>query len=533
MSFTVQINYFGDAPVDAVYELTDFPITIGRDSHCDIKLDGAKVSRNHARIILSDDSLFIYNEKSRNGVRVNGQKVEQSRLENGSMIDIGDWSFSIDLIQVLEDSDDMGYDLTICEDDPDDIPDLENYKDLIKALVSMHENIDSDNPVTSCLQLLLDALPVNRLGVFYVNEKGEIRDGESLNRFTHEKSKMSRTFTKKVIKSAKPILLVDAHTQNKEEWGDTITEENINSIIGCPITTQGRISAVILCENLSSDESLHEGHLQVINLFGNLLNAIFQKEVLKKLKRQELLREKEFLAAKKIQEFLFNQPIPQNYLNIDWALCYEPALHVGGDFYAFYEDPDSESIYWILGDVAGKGVGAAMIVSMIKAYCSILFPKNLSPSEFILELNESIHKEIPANMFFTCVIIKATPNGFSMCNAGHNPSYLMSKNAELRVLKPSTIAVALGKTDLLRKNIAEETFVLEEGSALVIYTDGTCEAQNSDRICFGDEPFLKLLQSNKDLPTSSNLIEKVLSEIKNYRGSALQSDDITMLIAKK
>jgi phosphoserine phosphatase RsbU/P len=538
MKFKVEVTF-----LDKVYSKLNInfeflPITIGRDPACDICLDDERVSKRHARLDQREGKLFLYDSNSLNGVFVNNDKVGAVELKESSEVKIGEFRFSCNLIldkmkkSDLEVTETEDFNVTICEDDPDDVPDITNYKDLIKTLVTMYETIDHEKPVQSCLKMLTNVLPINRIGVFTIEENGEIKQSDVLSNANHKDLKMSRTFINKVIETEKPMLLIDTNKTDTEDFGNTIMEENIKSILGCPIKTQGRISAVILCENLDQDDVLHEGHLSIINLFAGMLNSFFQKESIAALEANEIIREKEFLAAKKVQQFIFTKEVPKDFMGYDWECHNEAALHVGGDFYDFYTSADKKTMYWIIGDVSGKGVGAAMIVSMLKAYCNNLYPRDLNTESFLVELNQMLFTSIPINMFFTCQLLKVDETGFSICNAGHNPGYLISEKGQIREFKTSTLAVGMAKNELFSKNIMQESFRLEKGDMLVLYTDGITEAMNEENEVFGDEPFKDCLLKYQHISSSKALIENTIKDVVEFREDALQSDDITMLVVK-
>jgi signal transduction histidine kinase len=288
----VKFIFIGNKPKGSLLEYENLPITIGRDPDCDVTLEGKRISRLHARLDIVNNNIILINENSKNGILVNGLKFKGEAINKNSLIQIGEWLFKTQIV-TEEDNEQVFNNIgfTVCEEIPTEVPDISNYKDIIKALISMHENIDEKNPIASSLKLLSSVLPINRIGVYYISENGEISKGETLSKLGNSELNMSQTLIRKVISLSKPILLVDVQELNEKDWGKTMIEEDVNSIIGCPILTMGRISAVIVCENLPGDITLSEEHLKVINLFGSLLNSIFQKEALKKIEEEKLFLE--------------------------------------------------------------------------------------------------------------------------------------------------------------------------------------------------------------------------------------------------
>jgi serine phosphatase RsbU (regulator of sigma subunit) len=236
--------------------------------------------------------------------------------------------------------------------------------------------------------------------------------------------------------------------------------------------------------------------------------------------------EQELRTAQEIQHTFLPKDVP--------ALCgwqivpyYQSAREVGGDFYDFLPFADGR-LGLIIGDVAGKGIPAALVMTATRTMLRTAAQETASPSEVFARANELLYTEIPSNMFVTCFFAILDPtNGYMRyANAGHDLPYRRCKEgvAELRAT-----GMPLG---LMPGSLYEEHEVtIASGESLLLYTDGLVEAHNPHREMFGF-PRLKTLLENQ--PDGTSLFTLLLGELKSFTGETWeQEDDITMVTLQR
>jgi len=200
-----------------------------------------------------------------------------------------------------------------------------------------------------------------------------------------------------------------------------------------------------------------------------------------------------------------------------------PMREVGGDLYDFHREKDD--LWFIIGDVSGKGVPAAMFMSAAVNLFRAAGAHSDSPREIMEKMNRVLSENNPSLTFVTAFIGRLhVPTGELLCcNAGHCAPLRVS-GLEVRGLEvvPN---IPLGFDGKFR--FVEQGCMLGEGETLVLYTDGVTEARNSAREMLGMERWHSIVESGKWK------VENLLSDIKAFIGTAEQADDITLMTIRK
>lgn len=243
-----------------------------------------------------------------------------------------------------------------------------------------------------------------------------------------------------------------------------------------------------------------------IALFTSIIYAVYRFAI-EQQTRQTVL-EQEMQSAREIQKVLIPDTLPA-LPGYAVTSAYQPALEVGGDFFQILTNPDGSATV-ALGDVSGKGLKAAMNVSLIVGVLRALADSCSSPSEILNALNRFLYGRMQGG-FTTCLILRLDPDGLvTMANAGHLPPFLNDREIGLE-----------GSLPLGLVNVAhhEETALsLAPGDQLSLFTDGLLEARNSAGELFGFDRMHELLAGR---PTAQQATEAAM-----HFG---QDDDITIV----
>lgn len=212
--------------------------------------------------------------------------------------------------------------------------------------------------------------------------------------------------------------------------------------------------------------------------------------------------------------------------DVDLHAILKPAKEVGGDLYDFYMD--GNRLYFLIGDVSGKGVPASLFMAITRSLFRTLSHQVLSPTKIVTEMNNSISDNNESNMFVTLIvgILDLETGVMKLCNAGHNPPILIHPDKHVSFLEFPT-QIFVGVIEDFTYTDAEIT--LEKGSKLFLYTDGITEAENTEKELYGDEKLLEVLAAN----ASSNVrttVDVIVSSIANHVKEAEASDDLTILL---
>ena len=242
---------------------------------------------------------------------------------------------------------------------------------------------------------------------------------------------------------------------------------------------------------------------------------------------------KDLTLASEIQQYFLPRefpPFPEDSDKLDIYASMEAAKNVGGDFYDFFRI-DDDHIAMIIGDVCGKGIPAALFMAVSHMIIRSKGIQGIGAAECLAESNRVLAAYSVDCMFVTVFYaIYNTKTGLvQYANAGHNPPYLLHADGTIKVL-PRERNLMMGAFS--QAEYKEGTLQLEQGDALVMYTDGVTEAMNTANEEFGTERFEKILKPVAD-KSCQQIIEAVKAGIADFVNGAEQSDDITMLIVKR
>lgn len=206
----------------------------------------------------------------------------------------------------------------------------------------------------------------------------------------------------------------------------------------------------------------------------------------------------------------------------------EPAKEVGGDLYDFLTAPDGRQVF-VIGDVSGKGVPAALFMAMVVTLCRYAVAQGLPPAEAMMRVNAQLAQNNPGCMFVTLFIAAFDPQTgvLEYANGGHCPPCVVDCEG---TTPPFELEGISGPMVGAFEDVDYEGFTatLEEGQTCLVYTDGVTEAMNTALELF-DMPRLHDVVAAHRASTPADMLKGAHEALLAFRGEAEQSDDITML----
>ncbi len=208
----------------------------------------------------------------------------------------------------------------------------------------------------------------------------------------------------------------------------------------------------------------------------------------------------------------------------------EPAKEVGGDLYDFFL-LDDDRVGFVIGDVAGKGVPAAIFMAVSRTLIRATAMKGISPDECMTYVNNLLCKDSVSSMFVTVFygILNFRTGELEYANGGHNPPYLLKSGGEL-ITMPLTGGLALGVEEGFV--FKSSTIQLSPGDLLFTFTDGVTEAMDEEYDLYSEERLEEFLRKHYQLSTTE-LVKEGFVDVHEYAKGAIQSDDITVLAIRK
>ncbi len=221
------------------------------------------------------------------------------------------------------------------------------------------------------------------------------------------------------------------------------------------------------------------------------------------------------------------EPFSQDGVAIATAM--RPANTVGGDYFDVIR-LGAERIAVVVGDVAGKGMPAALLMALLQGSLHTLVNAGLRGAELVRTLNAHLCKSLPGNRLITLFYseLEMPTGALTYVNAGHNPPFLLPASGPTRRLEPNGMALGL----LPDTPFAPDATVLGPGDHLFLYTDGLTEAANPADEEFGDDRLRTALESRRDAP-GPKLIEEVIAEVLRFCGPVKPRDDMTLLSLRR
>jgi len=235
--------------------------------------------------------------------------------------------------------------------------------------------------------------------------------------------------------------------------------------------------------------------------------------------------EKELSVAASIQQRILPEVLPK-IGGYDLAGINIPSREVGGDYYDCV-DLGHGKYALIIADVAGKGIGAALLVSTLDAALNSYLEFDIPLTEMADRLNKLIYKSSPSDKFITffIAVLDSKTGELDIVNAGHNPILLLRVDGSLEKIDAG--GVGLGMFDF-SVPLTGQKLNMNSGDKLFLYTDGVPEAMNEKEEEYSDERMEKFVQKN-NTEGSQEFVGRLIGDVKSFSGNAEQSDDITIL----
>lgn len=253
---------------------------------------------------------------------------------------------------------------------------------------------------------------------------------------------------------------------------------------------------------------------------------------------QKVSIERDIAIAAHIQEGMLPKDFEARQ-DVDISGLLNPAKTVGGDLYDYFvrrsytdSDGNHDYLFFIIGDVSGKGVPAALIMSVVCHLFRNISRRSTNAARICDSINIGLAEGNNESMFCTVFVgvLDLETGKLEYCNAGHNPPLLV-RDGKAEFMEPEKIQLPLGVDgNHLYKS---ETIQLQKDDIIFLYTDGVTEAENKDKQLFGNEATQRAVLSAAKSKTMKVLNANVLGAVRSFVDGTEQSDDLTMLCIKR
>lgn len=408
---------------------------------------------------------------------------------------------------------------------------LKVYKGLVEVSALINGITDSQELLPAILEVARRVMEVDAASLFLTNPQGdlELATASGGPEMPAGAAKITvprgRGIAGWVLENCEPLLVPDAYADPRFFSDvDMKTGYRTRSILCVPLARKEKVIGVLQVLNPMGRQAFDDVDLEAFKAYANLAATAIDK--LRTIERQQEQRRvaQEFAFAREIQASFLPQSLPQ-LAHVHFAAAYRPALNVGGDFYDVLElGPDE--IYFVVGDVSGKGTPAALLMAQALSILRLILKPGISPVAAMARWNAMLSGHTIRGMFITALLgrLVVSTRQVELCSAGHCHPFLARADGTAVEVK---IAGSPPLGLLPELPARAHTLTLAPQEWLVLYTDGLIESFNA-----ADEPLdgtgvTRLL--SRRFGSAADVIDTLNRGELDHRQQAEPHDDLTIL----
>lgn len=557
-----------------VVKMNKLRLTIGRSSRNDVCLSDPFASRLHAEVRQEGDQLLLIDNGSANGTYLNGQRTTgtlplypgdiirigeteieysgtaQSPLGNATVLLSGPAAaqlpadtitspissrYTSDLISSIQSGKISGEMARASGAQPVQMQEPSS-RDLLSIVsqvgIALLPRTSLEDTLKMTVDLVFQAIPAER-GLLFLKEDEDLIC--KVARFAHESEmgrdsqiQISRSITSKVLAEGKSVLTSDAMQDPRFQAQHSVVLSQVRSVMAVPLASGEETFGLIYVDNPFHNR-FQESDLDVLTTIASVASIKIEHERLLEERLEKRRMEEELKVASEIQMRL--QPVaPPKLEGWDMTGVSFPCREIGGDYYDFIPRQKDNRMVIAVGDVSGKGTGAALLMSSLHAAVRAQTQARTSISEVMSEINQYIYENSPANKFLTLFYGALDPptGDLNYSNGGHNTPMLVRRSGELIKLDKGGLPVGM----MPCVSYAEETVKFEPGDVLLIYSDGITESINDRDEEFGEQRLIEVIKNNLNR-SSSGIRDRIEEALSRFVGTTAPVDDMTLMIIKR
>jgi phosphoserine phosphatase RsbU/P len=506
-------------------------ITLGRAVECTIPIKDRYLSRRHAEIVSDEGVWKVRDCGSVNGTLLNGVKIgEPIALREGDRIGLGDTQIifhaevSTDSQFIALDSDSHARSIAV--------PLRQSVDDSARkdVLASLALQFIEDRSMGELFEFILDRvvelLQPSRAAIALLGEEQTTFSNVLLRRRDSSDSTdlfISRTLLGEVIDGRNVVAFVDNAENDRLARAESIVSQNIRSAVCAPLLVGDRVLGVLYLDFFAHKGTVTHAEVNLVAQIARFAAVKLETVRLREEAIEKAQFEQELRMAYAIQRRLLPEVLPfiQGY---ELAGSNKPCRTVSGDYYDVMVRPDGR-VYFVIADVSGKGITAAIIMASVATAFNIFTRTDPAPADLLRELNATLAPKTGPSKFVTMVVgvLDPTTGVVDFANAGH-VSPLLLKSSGIEVLSSTDLVVGL----FPRVEYRNQQLILEEGDSLVLFTDGVTEAEDAQEQQLGLEPVSQLL-AKMHCSRAVLLLESIEDQVEQFCGGEPSADDVTML----
>lgn len=403
-------------------------------------------------------------------------------------------------------------------------------KTLMDASKLINSSIETDELIESILTVARRELKVERGTVYFVDHSKGVLWAKIASGLDASEIRLpiGQGLAGTVAATGETIVLNDAYADPRFDRSmDDRSGFHTRSVLCVPIKNQaGRVVGVLQLLN-KNEGDFNAQDLDFLQALSDYIAIAMENAMLHLSLVEKERMQKELQLAREIQGRLLPAPpqdIPSTALSARSIACYE----VGGDYYDFVRLPDGNLVLAI-GDVSGKGVSAALVMSSLQAALRMAAPLEDHLTDLAGHLNSLLHGMTSGSKYVTFFVGRYDPSTgvLRYVNAGHQPPFVISASG-VQQLNATGMPIGL----IPGRSWNEEQVRLEPGGFLVLYTDGVTEAGEGGENEFGLERLRELALSLRER-SGEDVIQQILGEVSAFEAGSPVCDDKTLVVLQR
>ena len=532
-------------------------VSIGRAQGNDVTIADPSCSSRHAYIERAGGGFVVRDAGSKNGTFVNGRRIEcPAVLSQGDEIALGSAIVTFDRPRMprvtMVDSPGESTDASavvpfraiLDKTSATDIrtsglalpADIKEENRILQVMIQVSEALGAHKPLQELLDdilgLVADILPMDQCVIMLRGDgdaaletraariQGQWRGGREI--------QVSRTIVGMAYEQHLSVLFSDSAADPGFANNQSIIDKGIRSALCVPIGDDEEVIGVLYADRHARSEPFKDGDLRLLTLLASTAAVKIQQArqiaaLIEAQKAKEQLR----IAADIQRDFLPRSlPSCEGYGMAGRAV---PCLEVGGDYYdaiCF----EAQRLGLAVGDVSGKGVGAALLMASLRAWLRAELAHGTDLAALAAKLNDFTHQSSDIHSFITFIYaeLDRKSGGLRYINAGHNPALVFGPDGAVRELAPT--GLCLGMIAGLPYEVG--TAALGPGDVLVMYTDGITESRNAGNEEFGVDGLTGAVRGEleKDAP---DILDAVFRRLAEFTACTEPFDDRTLVVVKR
>ncbi len=562
---------------DSIVELNRPRTTIGRSARNDLCIEDPFASRLHAEVRKRGDAFWLSDLGSANGTLMNGMRLSVPvQLRDRDLIRIGETEIEFTeradtapargrTSILVSDKSSVSPEATIAPNARNSaanlilsfessanrtqvtpIPGFQQpaLQDDTLAIISrvsltLLSPLSLDETLQQVLERVFEALPADRGYVMLLETPEENPAGapelvckalktRGPSSDAQANIEISSSISERVLRQGESVLIYDAQQDPRFQQQHSVLLGGLRSVMAVPLSVENRVSGMIYVDNPTFTDRFTERHLQLLKLIADVAAIRIENVRLLEVQQEQKRLANELAVASEIQ-FRLHPESPPAIPGYDLIGVSFPCYEVGGDYYDFIGKANGQYVV-TLGDVSGKGTGAALLMSSIHAAVRAHTTTRLSASEVMTEINHYIYDNTPSNRYVTLFYSELDPRTHQLTyiNGGHNSPLLVRANGEVTCLDIGGFPVGITPFCDYREGFV----TLEPGDVLVIYSDGVTESVNEEGEEFGESRLIDIVQKHRNR-TAAGLRDRIDEALQKFVGRAKSVDDLTLVIVKR